>query len=96
MRYDLEFKTSPITNLNFDKINLLCRTKWGTNEDLVDDNFYFMPFSKLQFFYETVKSIPLNVSSHEYEHYFPNDEFSYAVEGKFYSHEIPIYSIRRN
>lgn len=94
-RYDLFFKYSPLTTIDTDKITLLCRAKWGTAEDLVDDNFYFMPYSKLKFFCEIVWNIPVTVSSHTYEHYFPPTEFSYVVEGKFYSHEIPIYHIQR-
>lgn len=95
MRYDLRFRTFPLEYVKFDKINLMCKTKWGDDENLVDDNFYFMPYSKLKMFYETITKIPLTISSHNYHKHFNSEDVSYLVEGKFYSHEIPTYFIQR-
>jgi hypothetical protein len=95
-RYDLHFKEPILNYLKLEKINLICRTKWGSDEDLVDDNFYFMPFDKFKMFYNTINSIPITETSHRYHKYFNAEDMSYLVEGKFYSHEIPIYFIKRS
>lgn len=97
MRYDMYFKQKSILDLiNPEKINFICRAKWGVNENLIDDNFYFMPYNKLLNFYCEISKIPKKISSHEYCNYIDNNEIHYLIDGKYYSHEIPIYSIMRN
>lgn len=95
-RYDLWYTTSPIDSLDTNKINIVCETKWGTDESLIDDNFYFLPGSKLKYFYDTLKASNIRISSHRYNKLFKKWEFHYLLEGKFYSHEIPLYQVKRN
>jgi hypothetical protein len=94
-RYDLLFKQSPFDlNLKYDKINFVCKSKWGDNDSLCDDNFYFMPMSMLAYFYKNILSLPIAMSSHEYHKYIRNK--NYLIDGKYFSHEIPVYSIYRS
>jgi hypothetical protein len=95
-RYDLFFKYSPLKDIHKDKINLICRAKWGSDDTLVDDNFYFMPYKKLDSFYNIVSSIPITITSHKYGHFFPENELFYVTAGTYYSHEIPVYYVERN
>jgi hypothetical protein len=95
-RYDMDFKL-PIINLNldYDKINLFYRAKWGDNHNLCDDNFYFMPYSKLQYFYDQISKIDESICGHEYHLYFKPDDLHYIVDGAYFSHESPIYNLKR-
>jgi hypothetical protein len=95
-RYDLYFREPVLNYLNLENINLMCRAKWGRDEDLVDDNFYFMPFNKFETFYNIISSIPRTETSHAYHKHLPEKDVSYLIDGKFYSHEIPTYFIKRS
>lgn len=94
MRYDTIFHQNIIDlNIAYDKINMLCQTKWGDVHDLCDDSFYLLPFNKLQEFYEDVKRIDINASSHWYNRHIK--DINYMVDGQYYSHEYPMYHIDR-
>lgn len=97
-RYDLFFKENPMpeNKINKNKINLLCRTKWGDNKNLVDDNFYFMPYEKFNYFYEIINKIDINTTAHNYHTFFSENDINYISDGKFYNHEIPFYYIKRD
>ena len=93
-RYDLEFKQYFYNlDIQFDKINFLCRAKWGDDNDLVDDNLYCIPKSLLKSFYDTIETIPDTISSHQYHKWFEN--YHFMTEGSWYSHENPMYNIVR-
>lgn len=93
-RYDLEFTSNPLNaNVNYNKINFVCMTKWGDNDTLCDDNFYFMSKDIAKSFYRIISRLPVDNSSHEYHKYIKQKNF--LLHGKYYSHEIPIYSIKR-
>jgi hypothetical protein len=93
-RYDLIFNEYPLLNADNTKVNLMCRAKWGNDEDLVDDNFYFMPYELLDEFYCVIKNIPITETSHNYHKYY--QDFYFLDSSKsYYSHEIPTYNIIR-
>lgn len=94
-RYDMRMKVN-INSLSFDldKINVFYKAKWGGyNEELIDDNFYYMPYNKLQDFYNKILTIPENITSHLWGKYLT--DLHLAVAGSYYSHESPVYSINR-
>jgi len=95
-RYDVNL-LQPIMNLNIDysKINFIHKSKWGSGSDLCDDNFYLMPYSKLQYFYDCIDKIDELKASHEYLHHIPAEEINYMVDGSYYSHEYPIFNLHR-
>jgi hypothetical protein len=95
-RYDMDFKLPVISlNMAFDKINLFYQAKWGDNQNLCDDNFYFMPYSKLQYFYDQISKIDESICGHEYHLYFKPGDLHYMVSGAYFSHESPVYQIYR-
>jgi hypothetical protein len=95
-RYDMNFIIPIIDmNIDFNKINLLYKAKWGDNSNLCDDNFYFMPYSKLQYFYDVISSLDETISSHLYHLHIDPAEINYMTEGAYYSHESPVYRIHR-
>jgi len=95
-RYDMRMKVN-ISSLTFDldKINVLYRAKWNSySEELIDDNFYYMPYNRLQDFYNKIMTIPENITSHLWGNYLTDVHM--AVDGAYYSHESPVYHINRN
>lgn len=93
-RFDLIFKKNIFEySFNNDKINLICKSYWNNEDDLADDNFYFMKFDLLQEFYDNLLTIPLNVFSHHYNRYITN--FHYLIDKSFYNNNIPAYKIDR-
>lgn len=94
-RYDFH----PFAPLNFskfdsNKVNLICRAKWGSRHNLSDDNFYYLPYTLLPEFYHRISAIPSNVSSHEWDKHI-GDIIHYMDESAYYSHELPYYTILR-
>lgn len=70
-RFDLLFnKSFDEAKINFHKLNLISRLE---NENVICDNFYFMPFSFLHNFYSIIQKI--NIYSHFLEKEF-NQKFS--------------------
>jgi hypothetical protein len=94
-RYDLLFNHHLFDNIHEEKVNIICRAKWGEDENLLDDNFYFMPHGLLNEFYYSIKTMPITESSHTYNKYFKNFHFILGNEKSYYSHEIPTYTIKR-
>jgi hypothetical protein len=95
-RYDMNFKLPVISlDIDFNKINLFYRAKWGDESNLCDDNFYFMPYSKLQYFYDQISMIDESICGHEYHLYFKPNDLHYMVDGAYFSHESPVYEINR-
>jgi len=93
-RYDVWFKENPLKlNVDYSKINVICKAKCGDNDTIIDDNFYFMPYTKLEEFYNKINLIDEKIWSHEYNKYI--DDINYLIDGKYYSHEIPIYILLR-
>ncbi len=93
-RYDLNFFDSPFDfNVNYNKINVICKSKSGNISNLIDDNFYFMPMDTFYYFYDSISKLPLMNTSHEYNKVL--DGINYIIDGDYYSHEIPIYNIVR-
>ena len=93
-RYDCFFKENfNYLNVNFDKINFLCKTKWGDTIGLSDDCFYIIPYKLLNKFYTILDKIDESASSHEYPKYF--SDVNYMIDGEYYGHEIPYYQIYR-
>ena len=94
MRYDLLFKQNPFElNYKSDSINLICKAKLGDDDSVCDDNFYIIPYSELVGFYDKVCKIDEKIMAHYYNHYI--NDFNYLIEGAYYSHELPVYTINR-
>lgn len=94
-RFDLFFKQSIFDyKLELDKINLICRCKTFNEDDLSDDNFYYIPYHLLESFYQNIIELPDDIYSHCYSRYIKN--FHYLIDEAYGSHEIPIYIIDRN
>jgi len=94
MRYDLYFKQNPFElNYKEDAINLICKGRLGDDDSICDDNFYIIPYSELQSFYDTVSGFDENMIAHYYNHHIK--DFNYLIEGSYFSHELPVYSINR-
>jgi hypothetical protein len=95
-RYDINFMQSIMNlNINYAKINFLHKSKWDQDHNLCDDNFYLMPYSKLQYFYDCIEKIDELNASHEYHHHIPSEETNFMVDGAYYSHESKIYGLHR-
>lgn len=93
-RFDLWWIDSPFRKkLSLDHVNLLYKAKWGDDDSICDDNFYFIPKNMLSEFYQFIKDLPIEVHSHKYNHHYSN--FHYIVDGAYYSHESPFYRIDR-
>lgn len=94
-RFDLRYIDYPFKkNINTTKVNLLYRAKWGNDDSICDDNFYYIPQSKFFNFYNIITELDLNIHSHQYNQYYK--DFHYMVDGCFYSHESPVYHISRH
>lgn len=91
-RFDLSFFNKPLeTNINYEKMNVLNKTKWGDNHNLIDDNWYFFPYSKLQVIIEKLKN-NFTIHSHSW-----NDliDVHTVDSNSYFSHENPYYKIVR-
>lgn len=95
-RYDLKFHLK-LNTLNFDlnKLNILGQAEWTPGVITCDDNFYFLPFSKLKEFNQLVRSIPINLSAHGWNKHFTDVHY---ILPDFYKGPIPsdIYSVVRH
>jgi len=80
-------------NVDWDKINVFCKSKSGNNDSLIDDNFYLLPFSELKIFYKKILNLDETIWAHEYNKFI--DNFNYLIDGSYYSHEIPVYKLHR-
>jgi hypothetical protein len=86
-RYDLFYKQKLNTfNLDFNKINLLGKSNWHPDIYTCDDNFYFMPFSKLEEFNKIINSFQIHVSAHNWLSGFQDAHF--VIDG-YYTGPIP-------
>ena len=95
-RYDCNFlQYFNELNIDYKKINFLCKSKCGDRNDFSDDNFYIIPFNLLYHFQNIISKIDETIWSHDYHKYFLNDEINYMIDGYFYSHEIQFYQICR-
>jgi hypothetical protein len=93
-RYDIFFKQKPFElNVNYCNINVICGAKWGDDDTIIDDSFYFMPYSKLQEFYNAIDLIDEEICSHEYNKYI--SDIHRMIDDNFYSHDIPTYTLHR-
>jgi hypothetical protein len=93
-RYDVWFKQNPLKlNVDYSKINVICKAKCGPVNTIIDDNFYFMPYGKLEQFYDKINLIDERIWAHEYDKYI--DDINYLIDGNYYSHEIPVYTLLR-
>lgn len=69
-RYDIFFrKKISELNINYDKINIMWKGEWGKGNPIIDDNFYFLPYEKLQSFYDELNLIDERECSHHYDKY---------------------------
>ena len=94
-RFDLFFKKSVFDyELDYTKLNLICKSKTADDVEYWDDNFYFLPYKLLKKFYNDLCKIPENVSSHCHNQYIK--DYNYLINESYGSHEIPIYIIDRN
>jgi hypothetical protein len=95
-RYDINLMQSVMTlNIDYDKINMFYRSKWGDNHNMCDDNFYMMPYSKLQYFYDCISKADEFKTSHDYLLHIDPECINYMIDGAYYSHESKMYSIHR-
>ena len=93
-RYDLKFKQHLYNlDIDFNKVNFLTGARWGNDMDLVDDNVYVIPKTLLKSFYDTLETIPDNISAHQYHKWFEN--YNLMISGHWFSHENPFYDIVR-
>jgi hypothetical protein len=93
-RYDIWLKQNPLElNIDYSKVNVICGAKWGDDDTIIDDNFYFMPYSKLQEFYNAIDLIDEKICAHEYNKYI--SDIHKMIDDNFYSHDIPAYTLHR-
>ncbi len=93
-RYDIEFFTNPFKlNFDSDKINVTCKLYSGILPYMIDDNFYLLSYSKLNYFYNEVCKINETVWAHEYSEYINN--FNFLIDGMYDVHTIPMYKFLR-
>jgi len=93
-RYDIRMMVNINTlTFDFDKINLFYKTKWGEDYNLCDDNFYFLPYNRLQKFYDDICLIDESISSHRWNQYL--SDLNYLIDGIYYSHQSKIYHVTR-
>jgi hypothetical protein len=91
-RYDIQLNDYILElNVDFNKINVVCKAKSGDDYSLIDDNFYLLPYSELKGFYDTISKIDETIWGHSYNRFINN--FNYLIDGSYYSHEIPTYQL---
>lgn len=89
-RYDIEITKNPIyLNVDNEKINVSCKM----NINMIDDNFYFLHYSKLKSFYDTISKIDEKILSHYYHRYI--NDFNFLVEGSYDLQDMPVYKLLR-
>lgn len=93
-RYDMNFLQNPLNFVDYEKLNVVCYIKWGDSSDYIDDNFYFMPTSIFEKFYNEVKSLDIRMSSHEYHKYISAD-INFMVTGSYHGGTSSIYNLPR-
>lgn len=93
-RYDIFFKQKIWDlDINYNEINVMYEGVWGNK--IIDDNFYFMPYDKLQFFYDKVDSINEKEGSHYY--YKHIDNINLIVKGIVPDiSQVPTYFLTRH
>jgi hypothetical protein len=93
-RYDIWLKQNLFElNIDYSKVNVICGAKWGDDDTIIDDNFYFLPYFKLQEFYNAIDLIDEKICAHKYNKYISN--IHRMIDANFYSHEIPVYTLHR-
>jgi hypothetical protein len=93
-RYDIEFFTNPFTlNLDNDKINVTCKLYSGMMPYMIDDNFYLLSYSKLNYFYNELCKIDETIWAHSYSEYI--NDFNFLIDGMYYTHSMPMYKFLR-
>jgi len=93
-RYDIWLKQNLSEfDIDYSKVNVICGAKWGDDDTIIDDNFYFLPYSKLQEFYNAIDLIDEEICAHEYNKYI--SDIHRMIDDNFYSHDIPAYTLHR-
>ena len=93
-RFDLYFIDNPFAkNVVADRVNVLYRAKWGDDDSICDDCFYYIPRLKFLEFVECIANLSIDTHSHTYNQHY--GDFHYMVDGCYYSHQSPIYHINR-
>jgi hypothetical protein len=93
-RYDIWLKQNLFElDIDYSKVNVICGAKWGDDDTIIDDNFYFLPYSKLQEFYNSIDLIDEEICAHEYNKYI--SDIHRMIDDNFYSHDIPAYTLHR-
>lgn len=92
-RFDLLFNIKPLLKeISHSKINILNGAKWGDDDSIVDDNWYFFNYKLLDEIIDILKE-NLNLHSHYYNKIF---DVNLLDNNKYYSHENPYYIISRD
>ena len=73
-RFDLEFKPLILSNIDYEKVNILYKHVQGN----CDDNFFLFPRNHLPTFANAIQELFINNKiTHEISHYIGNDNISY-------------------
>lgn len=91
-RFDLLFKSKPVLKeISNDKINILHGSKWGNDDSIIDDNWYFFRYDLIS---EIINILKENIDLHS--HYYNKILDVNLLDNKhYYSHENPDYIILR-
>jgi hypothetical protein len=100
-RFDLSFKQKELIECNICKkhINVTSKHGYGTNTELLCDYFYIFDNSMLNIFKTFIHNLPPDNGDYAYYHklhtYKNAPNFSYMIEGSYYSHNCPVWTIIR-
>jgi|694.fasta_scaffold00807_6 hypothetical protein len=100
-RFDLSFNTEELLNCKIEdkKINVTSKHGYGSDTELSCDYFYMFDNSMLEQFRYFINNLPPDNGDFCYYHKLHRYEncppFSYMIDGSYYSHNCPIWSIVR-
>lgn len=101
-RFDLSFDYNELTGCKVanSSINITSKHGSGSNNELICDFFYIFDNSMLGTFREFIGRLPPDNGDIGYYHklhtYENGPKFSFMIDGMYYSHNCPVWSIIRN
>ena len=100
-RFDLSFKMDGLKQCNIasQSINVTSKHGYGDDRELACDYFYMFDRSMLETFRNFIDNLPPDNGDLCYYHKLPrynnSPPFSYMIEGSYYSHNCPAWSLVR-
>jgi hypothetical protein len=100
-RFDLSFKLEGLSNCNIEDqvINVTSKHGYGDDIELSCDYFYMFDASMLDTFRTFIANLPPDKGDlcyyHKLHRYDNAPKFSYMIDGSYYSHNCPVWTLVR-